>query len=48
MKPLDASKTEKKPEEVTIIGGAKGTVEIEVKEEPIDFSKVQILSLIHS
>ena len=42
MKPLDASKTEKKPEEVTIIGGAKGTVEIEVKEEPIDFSKVQI------
>ena len=42
MKPLDASKTEKKPEEVTIIGGAKGTVEIEVKDEPIDFSKVQI------
>ena len=42
MKPVDASKTEKKPEEVAIIGGAAGTVEIEVKEEPIDFSKVQI------
>ena len=42
MKPLDAAKTEKKPEEAAIIGGAKGTVEIEVKDEPIDFSKVQI------
>ena len=42
MKPVDAPKAEKKPEEVGIIGGAKGTVEIEIKEEPIDFSKVQI------
>ena len=41
MKPLDAPKT-KKPEEVPIIGGAKGTVEIEIKDEPIDFSKVEI------
>ncbi|WP_417402399.1 lysine--tRNA ligase [Hominenteromicrobium sp.] len=41
MKPLDAPKT-KKPEEVGIIGGAKGTVEIEIKDEPIDFSKVEI------
>ncbi len=40
MKPLDAPKSEKKPEEVGIIGGAKGTVEI--KDEPIDFSNVQI------
>ena len=42
MKPVDAPKPEKKPEEVGIIGGAKGTVEIEIKDEPIDFSKVQI------
>ena len=42
MKPLDAPKSEKKPEEVGIIGGAKGTVEIEIKDEPIDFSNVQI------
>ena len=42
MKPVDASKTENKPEEVGIIGGAKGTVEIEIKDEPIDFSNVQI------
>ena len=42
MKPLDASKTEKKPEEAGIIGGAEGTVEIEIKDEPIDFSNVQI------
>ena len=42
MKPLDTPKSEKKPEEVGIIGGAKGTVEIEVKDEPIDFSKVEI------
>ena len=41
MKPLDAPKT-KKPEEVGIIGGATGAVEIEVKDEPIDFSKVEI------
>ena len=40
MKPLDTPKSEKKPEEVGIIGGAKGTVEI--KDEPIDFSNVQI------
>ena len=42
MKPLDAPKAEKKPEEVGIIGGAEGAVEIEIKEEPIDFSNVQI------
>ena len=41
MKPLDVPKT-KKPEEAGIIGGATGTVEIEVKDEPIDFSKVEI------
>ena len=40
MKPLDAPKSETKLEEVGIIGGAKGTVEI--KDEPIDFSNVQI------
>ena len=42
MKPLDTPKSENKPEEVGIIGGAKGTVEIEIKDEPIDFSNVQI------
>ena len=42
MKPLDTPKSEKKPEEVGIIGGAKGTVEIEIKNEPIDFSHVKI------
>ena len=42
MKSQGASKAEKKSEEITIIGGAKGTVEIEVEDEPIDFSKVQI------
>ena len=46
MKSLDtdkkAGKAEKKPEEVAIIGGAEGAVEIEIKDEPIDFSKVQI------
>ena len=42
MKPLDTPKSEKKPEEIGIIGGAKGTVEIEIKDEPIDFSNVQI------
>ena len=41
MKPLDTPKSENKPEEVGIIGGAKGTVEIEIKDEPIDFSNVQ-------
>ena len=42
MKPLDTPKSENKPEEVGIIGGAKGTVEIVIKDEPIDFSNVQI------
>ena len=42
MKPLDTPKSEKKPEEVGIIGGAKGTVEIEIKDDPIDFSNVEI------
>ena len=42
MKPIDTPKAEKKPEEVGIIGGAEGTVEVEVKDEPIDFSNVQI------
>ena len=42
MKPLDTPKAEKKPEEAAIIGGAEGTVEIEIKDEPIDFSNVQI------
>ena len=42
MKPLDTPKSEKKPEEVGIIGGAKGAVEIEIKDEPIDFSNVKI------
>ena len=42
MKPLDTPKSENKPEEVGIIGGAAGTVEIEIKDEPIDFSNVQI------
>ena len=41
MKPLDVPKT-KKPEEAGIIGGATSTVEIEVKDEPIDFSNVEI------
>ena len=42
MKPLGAAKTEKKPEETAVIGGAKGTVELEIKDEPIDFSNVKI------
>ena len=42
MKPLDTPKSENKPEEVGILGGAAGTVEIEIKDEPIDFSNVQI------
>ena len=42
MKPLDTPKSENKPEEVGIIGGAAGTVEIEIKDEPIDFSNVEI------
>ena len=42
MKPLDTPKSENRPEEVGIIGGAKGTVEIEIKDDPIDFSNVEI------
>ena len=42
MKPLGAPKAEKKPEETAVIGGAKGTVELEIKDEPIDFSNVKI------
>ena len=42
MKPIDAQKSEKKPEDVAVIGGAKGAVEIEIKDEPIDFSNVEI------
>ena len=42
MKPLGAAKTEKKPEETAVIGGAKGTVELEIKDEPIDFSNMKI------
>ena len=41
MKTVGDTKT-KKPEEVGIIGGAKGTVEIEIQDEPIDFSNVKI------
>ena len=41
MKTVGDTKT-KKPEEVGIIGGAKGAVEIEIKNEPIDFSNVKI------
>ena len=41
MKTVGDTKT-KKPEEVSIIGGAKGAVEIEIKGEPIDFSNVKI------
>ena len=42
MKPLGAPKTEKKPEEAAVIGGAKGTVELEINDKPIDFSNVKI------
>ena len=48
MKPLDSEKKAKNPEEAAkegIIGGAETQVEIEVKEEPIDFSNVQIKPL---
>ena len=41
MKTVGDTKT-KKPGEVSIIGGAKGAVEIEIKDEPIDFSNVKI------
>ncbi len=45
MKPLDATKTEKKAEEAAkagIIGSATSAVEMEIAAEPIDFSKVEI------
>ena len=42
MKPLGAAKTEKKPEETAVIGGANGTVELEINDKPIDFSNVKI------
>ena len=45
MKPLGSEKKAMKPEEAAkegIIGGAETHVEIEVKDEPIDFSNVQI------
>ena len=45
MKPLDAPKAEKKSENAAkegIIGGAETKVEIEIKDEPIDFSNVQV------
>jgi lysyl-tRNA synthetase, class II len=45
MKPLDSEKKAKKSEEVAkegIIGGAETEVKVEIKEEPIDFSNVQI------
>ena len=42
MKPLDMPKKDAAKAETAVIGGAKGTVEIEVKDEPIDFSKVEI------
>lgn len=45
MKPLDSEKKAKKSEEVAkegIIGGAETEVKVEVKDEPIDFSNVQI------
>ena len=45
MKPLDSDKKAKKSEEVAkegIIGGAETEVKVEIKDEPIDFSNVQI------
>ena len=45
MKPLGSEKKHKKPEEAVtegIIGSAETRVEIEVTNEPIDFSKVEI------
>ena len=45
MKTLDSEKKAKKPEKAAkegIVGGAETKVEIEVKDEPIDFSNVQI------
>ena len=45
MKPLDSEKKAKKSEEVAkegIIGGAETEVKVEIKDEPIDFSNVQI------
>ena len=45
MKPLDSEKKAKKPEEAAkegIIGGAETKVDINIVDEPIDFSNVQI------
>ena len=45
MKPLDSEKKSNKPEEAAmegIIGSAETRLEMEVKDEPIDFSKVEI------
>ena len=45
MKPLDSEKKAKKPEEAGkegIIGGAETKVDINIADEPIDFSNVQI------
>ena len=42
MKPLDAPEDKKAAEEVDSIGSATSTAEIEVKDESIDFSKVEI------
>ena len=45
MKPLDSEKKAKKSEEVAkegIIGGTETEVKVEIKDEPIDFSNVQI------
>ena len=45
MKPLDSEKKAKKPEEATkegIIGSAETKVDINIADEPIDFSNVQI------
>ena len=42
MKEVGCSKAAEKPEETAVIGGARGTTEIEIKDEPIDFSKVEI------
>ena len=45
MKPLDSEKKSKKPEEAAkegIIGGAETKVDINIVDEPIDFSNVQI------
>ena len=46
MKEVGCSKAAEKPEETAVIGGARGTTEIEIKDEPIDFSKVEIEPLL--